>query len=61
MHSGKIWALAFQVQDDWLDSFGDRPQFGKQNGGDILANKKTFLLVNALTKRRREERINPEI
>jgi geranylgeranyl diphosphate synthase, type II len=46
---GKNIGLAFQVQDDWLDSFGDPATFGKQNGGDILANKKTFLLVHALT------------
>jgi geranylgeranyl diphosphate synthase, type II len=45
---GKNIGLAFQIQDDWLDSFGDPATFGKQNGGDILANKKTFLLVHAL-------------
>jgi geranylgeranyl diphosphate synthase type II len=47
---GKNLGLAFQVQDDWLDSFGDPSTFGKQRGGDILANKKTFLLVQALEK-----------
>ena len=36
------------MQDDWLDSFGDPSTFGKQKGGDILANKKTFLLVQAI-------------
>jgi len=40
--------LAFQLQDDLLDSFGDVNVFGKKIGGDILANKKTFLLINAL-------------
>jgi geranylgeranyl diphosphate synthase type II len=40
--------LAFQLQDDLLDSFGDQKTFGKRIGGDILANKKTFLLINAL-------------
>ncbi|WP_321347538.1 polyprenyl synthetase family protein [uncultured Draconibacterium sp.] len=40
--------LAFQLQDDLLDTFGDQAVFGKQIGGDILANKKTFLLINAL-------------
>jgi geranylgeranyl diphosphate synthase type II len=40
--------LAFQLQDDLLDSFGDQKIFGKRIGGDILANKKTFLLINAL-------------
>jgi geranylgeranyl diphosphate synthase, type II len=47
---GKNIGLAFQVQDDWLDSFGNPSTFGKQNGGDILANKKTFLLVSAQEK-----------
>jgi geranylgeranyl diphosphate synthase type II len=47
---GKNLGLAFQVQDDWLDSFGDPSTFGKQKGGDILANKKTFLLLMALEK-----------
>jgi geranylgeranyl diphosphate synthase type II len=45
---GKSLGLAFQVQDDWLDAFGDPEKFGKQIGGDIIQNKKTFLLVNAL-------------
>lgn len=40
--------LAFQLQDDYLDSFGDPVIFGKKNGGDIIANKKTFLLIKAL-------------
>lgn len=40
--------LAFQVQDDYLDAFGDPAKFGKQIGGDIRANKKTFLLIYAL-------------
>jgi len=47
---GKNLGLAFQVQDDFLDSFGNPEKFGKQKGGDILANKKTFLLVHALEK-----------
>ncbi|MEC3878274.1 polyprenyl synthetase family protein [Parapedobacter sp. 10938] len=40
--------IAFQLQDDILDVYGDPAQFGKQRGGDILANKKTYLLVKAL-------------
>lgn len=45
---GRKLGLAFQVQDDYLDAFGDPQKFGKQIGGDILANKKTFLLIHAL-------------
>lgn len=40
--------LAFQLQDDLLDSFGDQKTFGKKIGGDILSNKKTYLLIKAL-------------
>lgn len=42
--------LAFQLQDDLLDSFGDQAVFGKKIGGDIKANKKTFLLIKALER-----------
>jgi geranylgeranyl diphosphate synthase type II len=45
---GKKLGLAFQVQDDYLDAFGDPEKFGKQVGGDIKSNKKTFLLIQAL-------------
>ena len=45
---GKKLGLAFQVQDDYLDAFGDPEKFGKKVGGDILANKKTFLLIQTL-------------
>ncbi|MBP8116056.1 MAG: polyprenyl synthetase family protein, partial [Chitinophagaceae bacterium] len=45
---GKKLGIAFQVQDDYLDAFGDPDKFGKQVGGDILSNKKTFLLLHAL-------------
>jgi geranylgeranyl diphosphate synthase type II len=45
---GKKLGIAFQIQDDYLDAFGDPEKFGKQAGGDILANKKTFLLIHAL-------------
>jgi geranylgeranyl diphosphate synthase, type II len=44
---GKNLGIAFQVQDDYLDCFGDPEKFGKQVGGDILANKKTFLMIHA--------------
>ena len=40
--------LAFQIQDDILDVYADINKFGKQVGGDILANKKTYLLLRAL-------------
>lgn len=45
---GKNLGIAFQVQDDYLDAFGDPSTFGKQVGGDIIANKKTFLMIHAL-------------
>ncbi|MCD4769796.1 MAG: polyprenyl synthetase family protein [Bacteroidales bacterium] len=44
---GRSLGLAFQVQDDFLDAYGDPKLVGKKTGGDILANKKTFLLVKA--------------
>lgn len=40
--------ISFQLQDDWLDVFGDAATFGKNIGGDIVTNKKTFLLIHAL-------------
>lgn len=45
---GKHLGIAFQVQDDYLDAFGDPDKFGKQKGGDILSNKKTFLSIHAM-------------
>ena len=45
---GKNLGIAFQVQDDYLDAFGNPDKFGKQLGGDILANKKTFLMIHAM-------------
>ena len=45
---GKNLGMAFQVQDDYLDAFGDPGKFGKQVGGDIVANKKTFLMIHAM-------------
>jgi geranylgeranyl diphosphate synthase, type II len=44
---GKNVGIAFQIQDDYLDAFGDPDKFGKKAGGDILSNKKTFLLLKA--------------
>ena len=47
--------LAFQVADDWLDTFGDPSVFGKAIGGDIINNKKTWLMIRALEKASAEE------
>lgn len=44
---GKKLGIAFQLHDDILDVYGDAEKFGKQVGGDIIANKKTFLLISA--------------
>lgn len=44
---GDMIGMAFQLQDDYLDTFGNPVTFGKNIGGDILANKKTFLLIKA--------------
>ncbi|MEO6893908.1 MAG: polyprenyl synthetase family protein [Ginsengibacter sp.] len=45
---GKSLGIAFQVQDDYLDAFGNPEKFGKKQGGDIMANKKTFLWLRAM-------------
>lgn len=47
---GEKIGLAFQLQDDFLDCYGDPAVFGKAIGGDILCAKKTFLLINALAR-----------
>ncbi|MCX2585575.1 MULTISPECIES: polyprenyl synthetase family protein [unclassified Pedobacter] len=47
---GENIGIAFQLQDDILDVYADPEKFGKQVGGDIIANKKTFLLLKALSK-----------
>lgn len=44
---GESLGLAFQLQDDWLDVYGDPARFGKKIGGDILNNKKAYMLINA--------------
>ncbi|MGZ3880635.1 MAG: polyprenyl synthetase family protein [Flavisolibacter sp.] len=53
---GRKLGLAFQVQDDFLDAFGDPGKFGKQVGGDIKSNKKTFLLIHTLETASPEEK-----
>jgi geranylgeranyl diphosphate synthase type II len=53
---GKNMGIAFQLQDDYLDAFGDTGKLGKQNGGDILANKKTYLLLTAMERANASQR-----
>ena len=45
---GELLGTAFQIQDDYLDAFGDPASFGKQVGGDIIENKKTILYHKTL-------------
>ncbi len=52
--------LAFQLQDDYLDVYGDPAVFGKKIGGDILCNKKTFMLITALAHAGSGDRIELE-
>ena len=47
---GRLLGIAFQLQDDYLDAFGDPETFGKRVGGDIIENKKTFLYLTSLKK-----------
>lgn len=53
---GEQLGLAFQLQDDYLDVYGDFKTFGKRIGGDILCNKKTFMLINAFQRANEEQR-----
>ncbi len=48
--------LSFQIKDDWLDTFGEGEKVGKKIGGDIIQNKKTFLLITALNDANEEQR-----
>jgi geranylgeranyl diphosphate synthase type II len=48
--------LAFQLQDDYLDVYGDVAEFGKKIGGDILCNKKTYMLIKAFEAASAEDR-----
>ena len=48
--------LAFQLQDDFLDVYGDPKVFGKNIGGDILCNKKTYMLITALSQAKGTQR-----
>lgn len=49
---GTLIGIGFQLKDDLLDVYGDKKKFGKQVGGDIVANKKTYLLIKAKEKAR---------
>ena len=53
---GEFMGIGFQLQDDYLDVFGDR-KFGKKIGGDILLNKKTYLLIKLLESTNEKEKI----
>lgn len=53
---GVNMGLAFQLQDDFLDVYGDEKVFGKAIGGDITCNKKTYMLINALQKAEGEDK-----
>ncbi len=53
---GNNIGIGFQLKDDLLDAFADPKKFGKQVGGDILSNKKTYLLIKALEKAKGKSR-----
>ncbi len=53
---GEQLGLAFQLQDDLLDVYGDPKVFGKAIGGDITSNKKTYMLINAVNRANSEQR-----
>ena len=53
---GEQIGLAFQLQDDYLDVYGDAKVFGKKIGGDITSNKKTYMLINAFNKANARQR-----
>jgi geranylgeranyl diphosphate synthase type II len=53
---GENIGIGFQLKDDLLDVYGNPDKFGKQIGGDIIANKKTFLLIEALQTAQNEQK-----
>ena len=53
---GEQIGLAFQLQDDFLDVYGDPKVFGKEIGGDITSNKKTYMLINAFNHANAQQR-----
>lgn len=57
---GEQIGLAFQLQDDYLDVYGDAKVFGKKIGGDITSNKKTYMLITAFNQANAEQRAELE-
>lgn len=57
---GEKIGLAFQLQDDFLDVYGDPKVFGKAIGGDIVSNKKTYMLINAFNRANAQQRAELE-
>lgn len=57
---GETIGLAFQLQDDFLDVYGDSKVFGKAIGGDIVSNKKTYMLINAFNRANAQQRAELE-
>ncbi len=57
---GERIGLAFQLQDDYLDVYGDPKVFGKAIGGDIMSNKKTYMLINAFNRANAQQRAELE-
>ncbi|WP_299333575.1 polyprenyl synthetase family protein [uncultured Psychroserpens sp.] len=57
---GRHLGIAFQLQDDYLDAFGDPETFGKQVGGDIIENKKTYLYLKALEFSNEDDKLQLE-
>lgn len=52
---GRLLGIAFQIQDDLLDSYGDTETFGKKVGNDIVSNKKTYLMISAMEQSGKED------
>ena len=57
---GELIGLAFQLQDDYLDVYGDSKVFGKKIGGDIVSNKKTYMLITAFNQANDKQRAELE-
>jgi len=55
---GRLLGIAFQLQDDYLDAFGNPETFGKQVGGDIIENKKTYLYLKTIALGSDDDKVN---